>query len=186
MPRLSKTTTDHEFIRKWVEERKGWPARVKRTGGNGDPGIIRIDFPGYKGKESLEKIPWEEFFKKFEESKLAFLYQEKTSTGRKSNFNKLVSRDQPEPRTRSRIDGKNGSPAAHVEHRAPGRKIGTLQSPGILPLLAGMKIKARIIGQEGIDLFEDTAETRAFQVIDIKYPARSLYTIADAMRHKIR
>jgi hypothetical protein len=43
----SKTTTDHEAIRRWVEERDGRPAAVRATGNdNGDPGILRIDFPG--------------------------------------------------------------------------------------------------------------------------------------------
>jgi hypothetical protein len=56
--------------------------------------MIRIDFPGYSGKESLEPIEWEEFFEKFEEGKLALVYQEKTARGQKSNFNKLVKRDE--------------------------------------------------------------------------------------------
>jgi hypothetical protein len=89
----SQVTTDHETIRNWAEERGGKPARVKRTGGKDDPGIIRIDFPGYSGDASLEKISWEEFFEKFEENKLALLYQEETAQGERSNFNKLVSRE---------------------------------------------------------------------------------------------
>ena len=36
------TTTDHDEIRRWVEERGGKPSRVKRTGGSDDPGILRI------------------------------------------------------------------------------------------------------------------------------------------------
>lgn len=87
------TTTDHETIRKWVEERGGWPASVKRTRGQrgkDDPGIIRIDFPGYSGEGSLDRIGWDEFLKKFDENKLAFVYQEATSGGEKSNFNKIV------------------------------------------------------------------------------------------------
>ena len=42
----SKSTTDHDDIRRWVEERGGQPARVKETGDDGDPGILRIDYPG--------------------------------------------------------------------------------------------------------------------------------------------
>ncbi len=89
-------TTDHDFIMRWVEERKGKPTRVKGTGGGKDPGILRIDFPDYSGKYSLEEIPWEEFFQKFEENRLAFLYQDKTATGKVSRFNKFISRDQAE------------------------------------------------------------------------------------------
>jgi hypothetical protein len=89
----SQMTTDHETIRKWVQERGGKPARVKRTGDKQDPGIIRIDFPGYSGDGSLEEISWEEFFEKFEDNRLALLYQEETAQGERSNFNKLVSRE---------------------------------------------------------------------------------------------
>lgn len=88
----SNLTTDHDFIKKWAESRGGHPAKVKGTGGKDDPGLLRLDFPGYSGAQSLEEISWEEFFEKFEESRLALLYQEKTKDGKKSNFNKLVSR----------------------------------------------------------------------------------------------
>lgn len=90
---MSNTTTDHEVIRKWAEERGAKPSTVKGTGGEGDPGLIRLDFPGYSGEGKLEEISWEDFFEKFEESKLALIYQETTAEGEKSNFNKLVSRD---------------------------------------------------------------------------------------------
>jgi hypothetical protein len=89
----SEITTDHDTIRKWVEERGGNPATVKNTSGNG-VGILRIDFPGYSGEESLEEISWEDFFAKFDESGLAFLYQEQTSNGGESRFNKFVSREE--------------------------------------------------------------------------------------------
>lgn len=89
----AQTTTDHATIRKWVEQRGGHPATVKGTGEGDEAGVLRIDYPGYSGEESLEEISWEEFFEKFEESKLAFLYQEKTDDGQVSRFSKLVSRD---------------------------------------------------------------------------------------------
>ena len=88
----SHTTTDHSVIKKWVEERGGRPATVKRTGSHEEPGILRIDFPGYSGEESLEPISWEDFFEKFEEKKLAFLYQEQTKEGQQSRFCKFISR----------------------------------------------------------------------------------------------
>jgi hypothetical protein len=88
----SKKTRNHEEIRKWAEARGGKPATVKRTGNTDEPGILRIDFPGGSGEESLEEISWDQFFEKFEEKKLAFLYQEKTKDGKQSRFCKLVSR----------------------------------------------------------------------------------------------
>ena len=69
----SKKTTDHQEIQKWVEKRGGFPATVKGTGGKEDAGILRIDFPGYD-ESSLERISGEDFFEKFEEKNLAFLY----------------------------------------------------------------------------------------------------------------
>ncbi len=92
----SHYTTDHEEIQKWAESRGAKPAAVKRTGGKDDVGLLRLDFPGYSGGDSLEHITWEEFFEKFDESGLALLYQEHTAAGEKSNFNKLVSRETAE------------------------------------------------------------------------------------------
>ena len=92
MAGASATTTDHREIRKWVEERGGQPATVKATSSDDEAGILRINFPGYSGEESLKEISWEEFFGKFEEKRLAFLYQEKTSGGETSRFCKFISR----------------------------------------------------------------------------------------------
>lgn len=85
----AKVTTDHEEIRRWVEQHGGHPAAVRRTESGDDPGILRIDFPGYSGEQTLDPIAWEEFFQKFDESKLAFLYQDQGD----SRFNKLISRE---------------------------------------------------------------------------------------------
>jgi hypothetical protein len=93
---LSKTTQDHEEIRKWAEARGGKPSHVKRTGSKDDVGILRIDFPGYSGEGTLEPITWEEFFEKFDERKLALVYQETTAEGERSNFNKLISAEDAE------------------------------------------------------------------------------------------
>jgi hypothetical protein len=88
----SSTTTDHNQIRKWVEERGGKPACVKGTGSKDDPGLLRIDFPGGAGEDRLEAIEWDEFFEKFDENKLAFLHQDETSSGDTSRFFKFVRR----------------------------------------------------------------------------------------------
>lgn len=83
----AKATTDHDTIRQWVEKHGGCPAHVKSTGASEDPGILRIDFTGFSGQDTLEKISWDEFFEAFDENGLAFLYQDE------NRFNKLVSRD---------------------------------------------------------------------------------------------
>lgn len=93
MPGETKTTTDHEEIRRWVEERDGHPATVASTHTSDDPGVIRLDFPGYSGEDTLEQISWEEWFGKFEDQGLAFVYQETTADGGPSSFNRLVKRE---------------------------------------------------------------------------------------------
>ena len=88
----TRTTTDHDEIRRWVEEHGGKPARVRGTGDDNDPGLLRIDFPGGAGEDQLEHISWDEWFQKFDENNLAFLYQETKATGEDSTFFKLVKR----------------------------------------------------------------------------------------------
>ena len=89
----SKVTTNHEEIKEWVEERGGHPARVKGTSKGKSSGLLRIDYPGFSGADTLEPITWEEFFEAFEANKLAFLYQEETKGGKESRFSKLIDRD---------------------------------------------------------------------------------------------
>jgi hypothetical protein len=93
---------DHDEIRRWAEERDARPACVKGTGSGEDIGMIRLDFPGYSGEESLQPIAWDDWFEKFDENNLALLVQEKTARGQRSNFNKLVSRATIEERPRAR------------------------------------------------------------------------------------
>jgi len=87
---------DHDQIRRWAESRGAVPARVKGTGqrrGKGDVGMIRLDFPGFSGGESLKPIAWNEWFRQFDANNLALVVQDRTNRGTRSNFNKLVSRD---------------------------------------------------------------------------------------------
>jgi hypothetical protein len=89
----TRTTTDHDEIRRWVEEHGGKPARVRSTGNGDDPGVLRIDFPGGAGEDELAPISWDEWFQKFDDEGLAFLYQESKASGEDSTFFKLVRRD---------------------------------------------------------------------------------------------
>jgi hypothetical protein len=89
----SKTTTDHDTIRRWAQERDGTPASVRGTGDDGEAGVLRIDFPGGAGAESLQQIAWEEWFQKFDENNLCFLYQEEKASGEGSTFFKLINRE---------------------------------------------------------------------------------------------
>ena len=99
-----KTTTDHEQIKQWVEERGGHPARVKGTAVNGSSGVLLIAYPGYSATQTLEAISWDEFFKGFEENQLAFLYEDEMKAGSPGRFSKLVDRDSAQ-RRKSRAVG---------------------------------------------------------------------------------
>ena len=87
----ANVTTDHDKIRTWAEARGGHPATVKDTETDDEAGILRLDFD--PPDEGLEKISWDEFFEKFDEKDLAFLFQDKTAGGKTSRFHKFVSRD---------------------------------------------------------------------------------------------
>ena len=74
--------------------------------------MIRLDFPGFSGAESLQEISWDEWFRSFDENNLALLHQDKTAGGQKSNFNKLISRESLEsgvPRRRAKSQGRSGA-----------------------------------------------------------------------------
>jgi hypothetical protein len=112
----------------WAEEKGARPVMVRGTG------ILRLDFPGPSGDESFEPISWDEFFERFEQSELAFIYQNTSGTRRNSTFNKLVHRKTGEahgerrtPRIASRAPSRNaGSPRASGKKPSPGRKRATV------------------------------------------------------------
>ena len=80
--------TDHKKIKAWAEARGGKPAKVRDSKGPG--GILRFEFQDPDDK--LEVIEWDEFFKIFDDSKLALLEQEETKSGDLSRFAKFVER----------------------------------------------------------------------------------------------
>jgi anthranilate phosphoribosyltransferase len=64
---------------------------------------VHIDFPGHPSRATIAEawsacgvsvapLTWEEFFEKFEQDGLAFLYQERTCTGMPSRRFRIVSR----------------------------------------------------------------------------------------------
>jgi hypothetical protein len=101
----AQTLVDHDAIRAWAESRQARPACVKGTGGGEDTGMIRLDFPGFSGADSLQEISWEDWFRQFDENGLALIVQDETAAGERSNFNKLVKRDETEPAGRGRAKG---------------------------------------------------------------------------------
>jgi hypothetical protein len=100
MATTSKTTTNHDTIRKWAESRGGHPPTVKRTAGSRqEAGILRIDFPDYSGEQSLKPISWDQFFEKFDDKGLVFLYENRTGqppAGRADSTSLSTKRAWPE------------------------------------------------------------------------------------------
>jgi hypothetical protein len=90
----TRTTTDHDEIRTWVEAHGGKPASVKGTEkGREDAGVLRVDFPGGAGEEYFDHLEWDQFFQKFDQENLAFLYQERKADGSDSTFHKFIARE---------------------------------------------------------------------------------------------
>ena len=86
---MAEVTTDHRKIKKWAEAHGGKPAAVDRTKQDDDVGIIRVMFPDAPQSEHRHLVPisWDEFFKEFDERKLALVYDPD------SMFSKIVGRD---------------------------------------------------------------------------------------------
>ena len=109
---LSKTTRDHEEIRRWAEARGARPAEVTGTERNGEAGILRFEFPNAPNHNdsNLNEISWDEFFDKFDERVLELVYQDVTAEGAESNFNKLVC-----PENDKSLHHKSSSEASHAK-----------------------------------------------------------------------
>ena len=125
---LSRTTTDHDEIRKWAEARGAVPSEVASTHKKNEPGILRFQFPGAPGEndDNLREISWEAFFEKFDENNLQLLYQEKTADGEESNFNKLVhAEDSSSSRKQS---SKSNSSSASSKSSSSGKSGSTGKS----------------------------------------------------------
>lgn len=131
--RTSKTTTNHDEIRRWVEKNGGYPARVKATGrGKNDPGILRVDYPGFSGQDTLVKMDWDQWFEAFDDNGLAFVYQPST------RFSKLVARSG----SRSSTPAKTGTARRTARRSATaGRRTGAKKSTAKRPARAGSTSK---------------------------------------------
>jgi hypothetical protein len=119
---LSRTTNDHDEIRKWAESRDAVPAEVRGTERSGETGILRFEFkhaPNHNDSK-LQEIPWDEFFEKFDENDLELVYQEKTADGAKSNFNKLVHPGSEEHSSRSKSHGSSSSSHSRKSSKSDG------------------------------------------------------------------
>lgn len=94
MAGAAKVTTNHDEIKQWIESHGGKPSCVKATK-NQRGCLLRVDFPGYSGGDSLEELDWETFFSVFDENDLVFLHGEDKGS-KESRFNKFVSKESAE------------------------------------------------------------------------------------------
>jgi hypothetical protein len=123
----ANTTVDHDEIKTWAESRGGRPSIVPTSGGKGKRkpgGILRLDF-GPK-EEKFEETTWDEFFKIFDESELAFLYQDKTANGKQSRFNKFVHKDADpasHPKPRQSSGSASGTTKAALMEKARAQNV---------------------------------------------------------------
>jgi len=93
MAGTSRTTTEHDEIREWVEARAGCPVAVRDEADGEHPGVLWIVFPGRSSSERFDVVRWDEWLTKFDEEGLALLYQTQHADGSASTFFKLVQRD---------------------------------------------------------------------------------------------
>jgi hypothetical protein len=88
-PGKTLVTTNHDVIRKWAEERGAVPATVAGTEHGDSLGVLTFDFPPLGDNDRLRRVSWDEWFKTFDQRKLNFIFEEKRSDGRQSNFFRL-------------------------------------------------------------------------------------------------
>lgn len=121
----AKKTRDHDTIRRWAEERGGRPASVRGTAPEGEPGVLRIDFEEPEPDERLEPLDWDEFFEKFDEAGLTFLYQDEANDGGLSRFNKFVYDDAGGRKAGPTERGREGRGSSAEEGRKGRRPRGS-------------------------------------------------------------
>jgi hypothetical protein len=88
-----RTLVDHALIQQWAESRGAHPACVKGTEASDGTCMLRLDFPGYSGENTLQPIQWDQWFRVFDQRQLALIVEDKMADGTRSNFNKLVRRE---------------------------------------------------------------------------------------------
>jgi hypothetical protein len=111
-----KVTTDHQEIRRWAIARDGKPAATIVSESHGEKSRICICFVSYGKDRLVQEISWDNWFKKFDKGRLAFLYQEQTANGEKSTFNKLVTRESVDE-VESAVGGKGRSASRRRSRR---------------------------------------------------------------------
>lgn len=91
---VTRTTSNHEETRTWVEQRGGRPATLRGTRrGHDAADLLRFDFPGRSGQDALERISWEEWFAMFDAEGLRLLHQTDPAHGADRTFFEVIAPD---------------------------------------------------------------------------------------------
>jgi hypothetical protein len=135
----SRTTTDHDEIRRWASERGAKPATLACPGTDAGEekidqlGMLHLDVPGFDSQQPRHPMDWEEWFQQFEEHKLALPYQEQTPAGELSNFNKIVTRAKVE-----KVEDAVGGQGRSASSKNSGNKNATKKTPVARKLDSGV------------------------------------------------
>jgi hypothetical protein len=70
------STTDHDVIRRWADDRHATPSTVAGTEHDGHLGVLRLDLEFGQEFEDLEPVSWDAWFAAFDEQGLQFVYDE--------------------------------------------------------------------------------------------------------------
>jgi hypothetical protein len=84
-----RVTIDHDTIRRWAEEREGYPATLEGSHPGTEAGVLRI---GFEGDEGVDRIGWDEFFEKFEQKALAMRIHNEPAKGGHDRFHEFFKR----------------------------------------------------------------------------------------------
>jgi hypothetical protein len=141
----TETTTEHDTIREWVEERGSTAAQVTEPAGD-DPGSLAI-IPEGQMDDSVREVSWEEFFEIFEDEELAFVHQTEKDDPEEQWFCQFTERgestesDAPstsESEGRDTLAGLEGNESGGTESAAgdstgePADEVGDLDEPAEL------------------------------------------------------
>lgn len=87
-------TIDHSRIRKRIESRNGRLVRIEnRTTPVEGKGVIQVIFSDTLLEEQYVQVSWEEFFTRFDQAHLAFVYERCGAEDVTNRFYKFVNRN---------------------------------------------------------------------------------------------
>ena len=99
---ISEPTTDHFEIRHWAEQHNAVPVEMLPDHVDSEPATLRLLLPAQIRNLGMTRISWDEFFVKFDELGLTFVYDSE-STG----YNEIL---QVESRSPYRHPAHRGEP----------------------------------------------------------------------------